>query len=476
MPEEKLLTDFLEKLRDHRPYFSSRLPKHPRVKKPHDLIKERYGGNDVTPPIIDEEIEHRLYEAYKRKELALARLRDLKRAPTLLFTGTENLLKNNQKFLATFHELVLQRQSRALWNALISTYCFLYDPKSPLIRSIADLLHRHVDERRGELRRRWRRLPYLARLFELKKAPKTIADFILNNAEDPVFQAQESMGLTGPLLGSPLMRQAYIEGAKIIKTDIENSNLEKLDRFLAWICKGQDTNQSITKNAGTAALLGLVGPFREEPNITDPNTRSSTINTIKQLLHRSYGHHHLDAAEWPHIKNRKDYLRVVSQWWVPDTLKLFFKIIGRHAAYQWERRREFWFNYLEEGRIDDAWVICTRSPAQTAREVQNRDNELDMRFGRLKGAKDGQSVLLMQIGRLTIVEWSDSGACGIWNEDNLNKPAHKEIYDQTELRSATADFRQIHHQSKRPNVRRSIRPGRRLPWNVAIKKYIEDNA
>lgn len=462
MPKEKLLIDFLEKLRDHKPYFSSQLPKEPSVTEPYKNITKHYGGNGGVEPIIDEEIEHRLYEAYKRKELALARLRDLKRAPTLLFTGTENQLKNNQKFLVNFYKLVLERQHRSLWNALISTYCFLYDPASPLIQSIASFLRRHVDEKRDELPRRWQRHPFLARLFE-EEAPATIAEFILNNTEDTVFQTQEKMRLTRPLSGSQLMRHAYIEGSKIIKTDIENSSIEKLDRFLAWICKGQDTNQAINDNAGTAALLGLVGPFRKESNIRDQHTKSRTINTIKQLLRRSYGHHYLDAAKWPYIEDRDDYLRVVSQWWVSDTLKLFFEIIGRHATYQWERRRKFWFNYLEKGHIYDACLICTRRPALTVREVQNRDDESDVRCGHLRGAEDGQSILLMKIDRLTIVEWSHSGGCGIWEEDDPENPApalHKEVYNQTELRSTRAHSRHIHIGD----------------WERRIKGDIEDNA
>ena len=455
MPKDKLLTDHLAELGNHKPDLRPDLPA-----EPLEGIDTGPNGGNEGP--LDGEVERRLYEAYERTELACTELHDLRRAPTLLFTGTENQLKNNQDFLVNFLELVLERRRRSLWDALISTYCFYYNPASPLIQLIAGFLHEYVNERQDELRRRCQRHPFLARLFE-EEAPRTIAGFILNNAEDTVFQAQEKMGLTDSLLGSPLMCRAYIEGSKVIKTDIEASSIEKLDRFLAWICKGQDTNQGINENAGTAALLGLVGPFREEPNITDPNTKSSTINKIKQLLRRSYGHHHLDAYKWPHVEDVEDrnaYLRVVSQWWVPDTLKLFFEIIGRHAAYQWDRRRRFWFNYLEEGRIDDALVICTRSPAQTAREIQNREDELDMRCGRLKGAKDGQSVLLMKIGQLTIVEWSDSGACGIWNEDNLNKPAYKEVYDQTELRTMTADFRQIHLGG----------------WEQRIREYIEENA
>ena len=464
MTREKTLTGFLEKLRDHKPDFSSQLPEEPpEVTKAYDSIKRRYGEHNGEGP-KDEDIERRLYEAYEEGELDLAKPSDLRRAPTLLFTdftGTENRLESNKEFLVTLLALTLEKQSIILWDALISTYCFCYNPVSPLIRSIAGFLHQHVDERENELPRRWQRHPFLARLFE-EEAPKTIANFILN-ADVPVFQAQEKMGLTGPLLGSQLMRQAYIEGAKIIKTDIEASNIEKLDRFLTWICKEQDTNQGINENAGTAALLGLVGPFREEPNITDPNTKSSTINRIKQLLRRSYGHHYLDATKWPHIKDRDDYLRVVSQWWVTDALKLFFEeIIGRHATDRWERRRRFWFNYLEEGRIDDAWVICATRPAQTAREVQNREDGLDVQCGRLKGAEAGQSVLLMKIGRLTIVEWSERGACRIWKENNPKKPAfYKEVYNQTELRSKTANFCQFHH------------TGRLYSWQQWIREYIE---
>ena len=433
------------------------------------IIIKKHGNPDKSPE-LDSSIEQHLYDAYKKGKLDSVSSTYLREAPPFIFSGTENLLKDNQAFLRSFQKLALQKNIRKLWNSLIVTYFFYYDPDSPIFQFIANFLDENLREGRYKFPHKEPHNPLRTRIFNLENRPPTaVAEFVLNN-HDSIIRAQTQIGLTGTLLGSDFMRCVYRAGAKIIKQSMIDANLNNLDRFIEWICQEDDTEQKIKGNAGEAALIGLLGPFREKPEL---NLNTEIVEKIKLLLLKSYDDPRFHEGNWPKITpvHEKDaYLSVVYQWLTTETLKLFFEIIGKQvkekerAKCQWKERQDFWSSYLEQRNIRKAWVICPKSiangPVREARET----NGLKMHCGILTGSDRTQSVLLMQIGKLTIAEWSHSGGCRIWKQDNKNKPIfYKDEYLASQLRNE-ADFRQIHH------------VGKRNPWQRKIEDYIKKHA
>ena len=106
----------------------------------------------------------------------------------------------------------------------------------------------------------------------------------------------------------------------------------------------------------------------------------------------------------------------------------------------WRYRNAFWNAYLMRKYIDDAWVAL----GSDARRLADRilDNKYSC-YGALN-SRD-QSVLLMRIGSLTIIEWSHNGKCRIWITQTKNTPKlHQPQYLSSFLKNDTCQFDLVH--------------------------------
>ena len=122
---------------------------------------------------------------------------------------------------------------------------------------------------------------------------------------------------------------------------------------------------------------------------------------------------------------------VMERWLVAAQLQDFFAVLRETAAPAWQERQIFWSHYLAKGVISKAWVVLGRA----ARRAARRTALLKDSFADLRHASPAQSVLLMQIGALIIIEWTHSGACRFCHEeDALAPPFHKDAYSADELR------------------------------------------
>ena len=92
--------------------------------------------------------------------------------------------------------------------------------------------------------------------------------------------------------------------------------------------------------------------------------------------------------------------------------------------------------------MTEAWVLLGRKAGAYVRELRaSGDQEVaSLDCGKLTGAQNGQSVLVMRVGELTIVEWSHSGACRVWLSNDPKAPRlHQATTDRTELMTESLD-------------------------------------
>ncbi len=152
-------------------------------------------------------------------------------------------------------------------------------------------------------------------------------------------------------------------------------------------------------------------------------------------------------ANWSGVP--ENFRQVIRRWLTEQTLEAFFRLIKETALDQhWSYRQTFWRAYFDNDLIHDAWfVLGTR-----ARQLMNSLPEAkELAYGLLRGAASDQSVLILRMSGATAVEWSHSGACRIWLDDNPNAPEpYKDRnipYIAPELRS-DADLVQSHYSSE----------------------------
>jgi hypothetical protein len=177
---------------------------------------------------------------------------------------------------------------------------------------------------------------------------------------------------------------------------------------------------------------------------------------VRAFLQRHFGNPNIQIGRWSGVGEvaRRIFLR----WLAEDALDTFFEILDRTALdRQWRARKAFWAAYLKEDLISDAWLAL--GPA--ANVLAARTSELSGgSWGALQGASANQSVLLLKIRNITIMEWSHEGAARMWLDGNKNAPIlYKRAYSAYRLR-AVADERIVHDQN--------------LRWRIQTAKWIRD--
>ena len=94
--------------------------------------------------------------------------------------------------------------------------------------------------------------------------------------------------------------------------------------------------------------------------------------------------------------------------------------------------------YYERGVLDEAWLALGPS-ARKFLSLRPRDAQLSA--GRLDGGvDDAQSVLIMRIRHLTIVERSHNGKCRIWVKAQRSPRLYEEKYKSAELMTGDAQL------------------------------------
>jgi hypothetical protein len=165
---------------------------------------------------------------------------------------------------------------------------------------------------------------------------------------------------------------------------------------------------------------------------------------------------------WSRISERAR--QVMRRWLVDDTLRVFFEVISEalqenpDKKIQWEARRRFWTGYLDD--ISDAWVAL--SPGA---ESVTRTNAAfrDIPHGHMSGAS-ANSVLLMTIDNLVVVEFSHAGGIRYWppsDRDGIDRHPRPEMFQE---QYGILDFR--------------VPAGWNIPhyegWQLRVRKIIRD--
>ncbi len=130
---------------------------------------------------------------------------------------------------------------------------------------------------------------------------------------------------------------------------------------------------------------------------------------------------------------RDDCRELMCRWLVGATLEAFFNLLDQVAIeHMWKYRRAFWQTYLDEGVINNAWIVLGPDAQEFVRDEFQTDNA----YGEFIGGQieSNHAVLMMEIRGLTIADWSHNGACRVWTDELTYAPKlYKKQYTRREL-------------------------------------------
>jgi hypothetical protein len=194
-----------------------------------------------------------------------------------------------------------------------------------------------------------------------------------------------------------------------IEADLRSRVMEvgRLQGLLRFIDRSQNWR------GNPAVANSLLRPWMNGPAILPPMRE-----LIYDYLIKAFGDpRRAGNAKWQAVD--RDAEVVFKRWLAAATLKEFFEIISDRAdEQQWRYRNAFWTSVLEDGLIEDAWVLLGRDVQS---ETRSRFGT-DIACGQLLGFMTGQAVILMRIGNLVAAEVSHSGSLRIWRDGDRGAP------------------------------------------------------
>jgi len=241
------------------------------------------------------------------------------------------------------------------------------------------------------------------------------------------------------VIGGKLSGAVLIEVARFcMKNSLTDQQLEALTALLCPL-------GTIHESLRDVALVSLIYALKDKVGQSDSYLRA------KELVENNYQDPRMNGHTWPPVpeqlggeKTYKVCVETVKQWHIFQSILLFFKLIGEVVEdeahdHQFPQRERYWIDYFKQGKVSEAWVILGSKGAETANRYKlSGDSDFaTLEWAKLSGGPPDQCALLLKIGAATIVEWSHSGACRIWKQDDSNAPKffQNKYHPKDELRA-----------------------------------------
>jgi len=344
-------------------------------------------------------------------------------------------LPGDAPFVAAYREWLMQNPSGVKVSRLIPPYLRFF-PEDAAFREdwrrfLADAVTKHSGGRLAT----WKRRHQEFGLLEADGATRFAQSIV--KSPQRYGELLEAAGLTGFLADSQFVRVAHQSLIREIADVLQSgSNLSRsqCDALLSSL----ETSSPATlrfQDLRSEVAETLLGPWTQR---TPPEP---VKQSVRAFLQRHLGNPNISRGRWGGVPeaSRKVFLR----WLAEDALAAFFEILDRTALdRQWRERKAFWEDYLNENLISDAWLALGPTAGALANRVLKLPNGS---CAALEGAASNQSVLIMRIRNITIVEWSHQGAARMWLDGHPSVPKlYEPTYTADRLRSP-ADIRIVHH-------------------------------
>lgn len=302
------------------------------------------------------------------------------------------------------------RNRRCLFN-LIEAWIQHFTPDGDSIPQ-AGLLIRRLVRASSELRMAsWQRADDRFELFDPTRGPKRLAAALGGTSGDAA-TALEAAGLYHPLRAtSGYLRAAQREllaGATAALRAPQRGD-ERVEAICAFVAPAGKLRFGDTAGEVARSLLSpWLDGGREPPTELRDRVRDFLIAVI--------GDPRLSSPGWNAAGEEAS--KLMRRWLARVSLKVFFELLSTHtnpdALRRWGYVKKFWSAYLDNG-IDDSWVILGESAYHKAKSLSKSDSDrINLKFGRLLSGKANEAVLMMKMGNMICVEFSDFGKLRAW--------------------------------------------------------------
>lgn len=316
---------------------------------------------------------------------------------------------------------VAELRRRAALNALIDAYLDGFEAEDADVARMGAQLDELAAGWRWRDGDAWPSRIAEFRLFDAAAAPSRLADRVLTSPES-VRHTLGSAGLASDLRRTGGLAAAAFSVACARAAELRGSTAVPVqERTIEW-ARAAETPLAYP-GEWPAYANALFLPWRnDEPP-------SSHRNLLIDAATSYAGDPRIKQARWRPVREAGTAYDVIVRWLTKASVEQFFEIVSetmRERPDMWRERRAFWTRYLKNDLIDAAWVAFCSDGARRAElaALRTGDASLGM-FGRCAtSASRGpeHAALIMQIGKLTVVDWSHNGSWNVWPEGSPGAP------------------------------------------------------
>jgi hypothetical protein len=402
------------------------LPKHSRLAA---LVAEMDQQEGVLkPPAGLQELHDRLVRARSEANWNSVTSRDWRDSPYVFaWDAPGSSLGEDPVFLKRYLDYFDRGRKARDVRRLIAAFFLGYSSRSSCSLIIASEIRSALENNMSSSLTRWRDRQGRYSLFS-DAGPVVVASYFLA-AGEAYSEFTKETGIAPN--DSPFLRETFEQLIKIVSTRLGPSGEGAgLKRLWDWLIVGRELRYNDVRSLGQIADT-LLAPWQS----TDPNLAVQL--DLTDFFFKYYNHPRLRAGNWQYVS--ESAIATVMRWNARRTIDDFFKILDASAPVeQWSYRNAFWSSYVNRHHIFEAWPVFGRIATSKARSLFKGTSQ-EGQFGELVSGNPDQSVLLIRIDRLVIVEWSHNGQCWILGDGRQSPKFYERVYLASELRGFNSE-------------------------------------
>ena len=310
---------------------------------------------------------------------------------------------------------VARMKRRSALLALLNVYLDRFDPMDQDIAELGRSLSQLSEQWPWRERDEWPSRAQTYALFNAAKAPARIGQEVMTNAGG-IHQVLGRAGLeTKGRRRGGLVEAAFVQACRSVPEGQGTIHLQL--RLIEWAEPGP--GKLAFPKEWPEFARALLSPWIH--NAPPPEHQG----VITSALIGYAGDPRIRRAIWANVEHVA--LDVIIRWLTKVSVEQFFDIVSKTMTVRpdmWEERRRFWTPYIQH--LSAAWVAFGSDGAWLAEQSAKRSGDSSFAmFGRLasgQGRTKEHAALIMQIGDLTIVEWSHNGRWNIWRRTDRDHP------------------------------------------------------
>jgi hypothetical protein len=348
---------------------------------------------------------------------------ELCKAAWCLWT-TRPALGNSPTLLEALLRQVAAAERRRPFRALASSFVAAFDPARPGINVTGRVLA--VEALRWG--KPWQGLQEVHSFFHPEEGPRRLARTAIESG-GTVPETLRQHGLGTMAAGGGYAKAVTGAILRELAGGAEVDHRRRLERIRQVALRPEGS--LIFEDQSVLVAEALLRPFRrDDPDIAIQDLFLQTVLSL-------FGDPRLRPGRWNQLRELED---IVQRWLTRQSLRQFLEIVDQTADLSmWKYRRRFWEAVHNAGLVKGAWVVLGPDGVSRARRAFGKSASFaQFSGGGRKQVASGHAVLLLQVGRGVVADWSHNGKCNIWADaDMVGAPKlFRGTYDSDEVRIA----------------------------------------